>query len=104
MVHGILQARILEWVAISFSQGSNPGLLNCRQILYQLSHQGSPLTSALWESSVPLSLLLSIIYQNCIGAPPCFPFGVEIGIDAFGELISRGFEFASIAFPRPHFC
>ena len=24
------------------SQGSNPGLPNCRQILYQLSHQGSP--------------------------------------------------------------
>ena len=23
-------------------QGSNPGLPNCRQILYQLSHQGSP--------------------------------------------------------------
>ena len=37
-VHGISQARILEWVAISFSrafptQGSNPGLLNYRQIL-----------------------------------------------------------------------
>ena len=36
-VHGILQARILEWVAISFSrgifqtQGSNPGLLH-RQV------------------------------------------------------------------------
>ena len=47
-VHGILQARILEWVAISFSrgifptQGINPGLLHCRQILYQLSHEGSP--------------------------------------------------------------
>ena len=48
-VHGILQSRILEWVAIPFSrgwifltQGSNLGLLNCRQILYQLSHQGSP--------------------------------------------------------------
>ena len=47
-VHGILQARILEWVAILFSrgifptQGSNPGLSRCRQILYQLSHQGSP--------------------------------------------------------------
>ena len=28
-VHGILQARILKWVAISFpSQGSNPHLLN----------------------------------------------------------------------------
>ena len=43
-VHGILQARTLEWVAIPFSrgifliQGSNPGLLHCRQILYHLSH------------------------------------------------------------------
>ena len=24
------------------AQGSNPGLLDCRQILYQLSYQGSP--------------------------------------------------------------
>ena len=48
-VHGILQARILEWVAIRFSrrifpiQGSNSCLLRCRRIFYQLSHQGSPL-------------------------------------------------------------
>ena len=45
-VHGILQARILEWVAVPFSrgltQGSNPGLLHCRRILYHLSHEGSP--------------------------------------------------------------
>ena len=47
-VHEIFQARILEWVAISFSrgifptQGSNPGFLHCRQILYQLSYKGSP--------------------------------------------------------------
>ena len=47
-VHGILQARILEWVAMPFSrgssltQGSNPGLLYWRQILYCLSHQGNP--------------------------------------------------------------
>ena len=42
-VHGILQARILEWVAITFSKGSdsNQGLLHCRQILYHLSHQGT---------------------------------------------------------------
>ena len=86
-IHGISQARILKWIAISFSKGSswsrdwtqvfciagrfftiwatreallssleeisavlhlylsfnsnyNPGLLHCRQILYQLSHQG----------------------------------------------------------------
>ena len=44
---GIFQARILEWVAISFSggifptQGLNPGLPHCRQTLYHLSHQGS---------------------------------------------------------------
>ena len=44
-VHGIPQARILEWVPIPFSrgifptQGLNPGLLHCRRILYHLSHQ-----------------------------------------------------------------
>ena len=47
-VHGILQARILKWVAIPLlqgifpTQGSNPGLPHWRQILYHLSHQGSP--------------------------------------------------------------
>ena len=46
-VHGILQARILEWLAIPFFRGSsltresNTGLLHCRQILQCLSHQGS---------------------------------------------------------------
>ena len=54
-VHEILQARILEWVAIPFSrgsstQGSNPGLPHCRRILYQLSHQGSPKQSYFVES------------------------------------------------------
>ena len=41
-VHRILQVRILEWVTYPFSRGSsqptqglNPGLLHCRQILYQ---------------------------------------------------------------------
>ena len=37
-VHGILQARILEWVFPT--QGLNPGLLHYREILYQLSYQG----------------------------------------------------------------
>ena len=67
-VHGIFQAIILEWIAISFSkessrprdrtrvshivdrrfticdlsQKANPGLLHCRQTLYDLSHEGSP--------------------------------------------------------------
>ena len=49
-VPGILQARVLEWVAVPFSrglfptQGLNPGVLHWRQILYCLSMpgQGSP--------------------------------------------------------------
>ena len=46
-VHGILQARILEWVSISFSKGSSQlrdqTCLSCfgRQILYH---------SAIWEA------------------------------------------------------
>ena len=35
-VHGISQARVLEWGAIAFS------VLYCRRILYHLSHKGSP--------------------------------------------------------------
>ena len=54
-VHGILQARILEWVAISFSKGSSQprdrtqGLRHCRQTLYCLSHQGSPSSILAWR-------------------------------------------------------
>ena len=47
---GILQARILEWVAMPSSRGSSqprdrtqvPPPTLCRWILYQLSHKGSP--------------------------------------------------------------
>ena len=51
-VHGIFQARVLEWVAISCSRGSSgPRDWTCiswvscigRQILYLLSHLGSPI-------------------------------------------------------------
>ena len=50
-VHGIFQARILDWVAISFSRRSssqalNPGFRHCRQTLYPLSHQGSLMKKA----------------------------------------------------------
>ena len=46
-IHGIFQARLLEWVAISFSKGSSQPrdrtwvLLHCRQTLYHLSHKGA---------------------------------------------------------------
>ena len=53
-VYGILWARILEWGGIPFSKGSSRltrgsrphllYLLHCRQILYLLSHWGSPIS------------------------------------------------------------
>ena len=45
-VHGILQARTLQCSllqGIFSTQGTNPSLLHCRQVLYCLSHQESPL-------------------------------------------------------------
>ena len=47
-VHGVLQARILECIAISYSRGSSHGrdqtCISCigRRIVYHLSHLGSP--------------------------------------------------------------
>ena len=50
-VHGIFQARLLEWVAISSSRGSSQArgqtsisCISCigRRIVYQLHHLGSP--------------------------------------------------------------
>ena len=52
-VHGILQVRILKWVANSLlqrifsTQGLNHSLLYCRQILYHLSHRLSPYTATI---------------------------------------------------------
>ena len=43
VVHGILQARILEWVAFPFStQGLNPGVPHCRRISLPAEAQGKP--------------------------------------------------------------
>ena len=45
-VHGVLQARILKWIAIPFfRKSSRPSDRTwVRQILYHLSHQGSPIS------------------------------------------------------------
>jgi len=61
-VHGILQARIgmgfhalLQGVLPT--QGSNPSLLHCRQIIYHLSHQGSPS-----HNNNPISITVSYYF------------------------------------------
>ena len=59
-VHGIFQARIQEWVAISFSRGSfqpqprdqTQVYLHCRQTPYHLSHQGIPYVEMITTMSV----------------------------------------------------
>ena len=64
-VHGILQARILEWVVIPF-QGIflTQGLLYCRQILYHLSHQGSSPTHQKYQD---------MRYESLKNSPEFFP-------------------------------
>ena len=60
-VHGIPQARILEWVVISSSRGSSPAkdrtCLSCTgQVDSSLSHLGSPLRSNRKSASAILML------------------------------------------------
>ena len=64
-VHRILQARILDWVAIPLSRGSSQPRdgtqVSCiRRILYQLGHKGSP--RILEWVTYPFSF--SLIYQG----------------------------------------
>ena len=54
---------------IFLTQGSNPGLLYCRQILYHLNHQGSYLSSAQFSRSVMSNSLLPHELQRA--RPPC---------------------------------
>ena len=65
-VHGISQARILEWVAMPFSRVSSQprdqtwGLLHGRQFLYHLSHQGillNPTDITSWKFSISSSFV-----------------------------------------------
>ena len=77
-VQGLLQARILEWVAIPFSrgifptQGSNPGLPHCRQIPYHLSHWSRPcLSSVLVKTCLVKVMWLCTVFINMGDKPEC---------------------------------
>ena len=72
-VHGILQARILGWVAISFSrgilpiQGSNPNLLHCRQTLdHQCLYIGFPHFYVVFTSRSIFITLIVIYGRRCL--------------------------------------
>ena len=78
--HRILQARILAWVSVSLlqgifpTQGSNPGLRHCRQIIYQLSHKrshkpalrGVPVSATYYLHGPPTLLELALPVTRCM--------------------------------------
>ena len=68
-VHGNLQARTLEWVAISSFMGSsqpraNSCLLYCRQILYHWSVGEALQLNTVHLTTLSLSLSLSIVHPS----------------------------------------
>ena len=78
-VCGILQTRMLEWRSRSLLQGifrtlgMNPGFLHCRQILYQLSYQGSQIFHMVWPAAAAAAKPLQSCPTLCDpidGSPP----------------------------------
>ena len=70
-VHGILQARILEWGAISFSRGSSPPMYQTG-VSSLLHGQGGFTTSATWEalSSVYLNIIITAVLISLVILSP----------------------------------
>ena len=71
-VHAILQARILEWVAIPSSRGSSQPrdwtqyLPHCGQIPYQLSHKGKPVISKnQTKPKIQSWITMQLNFQSC---------------------------------------
>ena len=65
--HSLLQG-------IFLTQGSNPGLLHCRQILYHLSHQQSPYTHRnTTQISMPFNVSIANMHiqLNCLTFEMC---------------------------------
>ena len=87
------------------TQGSIPGLLNCRQILYCLSHQGSPLTE-----KMPLTLSWKeTSTQTLLGArsPGCSFSGLYLLSDlgaVFSDSVTPSVLFSSVTQSCPTLC
>ena len=60
---------LLQWIFLT--QESNWGLLPCRQILYQLSYQGSPLYSYMYISALFFGLHSHLGHQTALSRVPC---------------------------------
>ena len=83
-VHGILQARIREWVASPFSRGLpnpgiKPGLPHCRQILDCLSHHNVMQTMGLKTRELVMSQFWRPESEMKVSAGPHSPGGSRRG-------------------------
>ena len=101
-VHGIFQARIVEWVALSFSRRSSPirdrTCVSCigRQSLYRLSHQGSPYYKMLGGRELPAAAAAKLL-QSC--PTLCNPIDRSPpGSPIPGILQARTLEWVAISF------
>ena len=80
------------------TQGSNPGLLHCRQTLYRLSHQGSP-KRGMGSPQMPLDFTSSEGTKNCMNI---------LGSHTKRKMISLKFRFqladdlCILVFPASH--
>ena len=104
IVHGILQARILEWMdslsllqMIYPTQGSNQGLPHGR--LYRLSHRGSPKISP--AQKLPSVLHESESVSHSVVPDSLQPYGLyPPGPYVHGSLQARILEWVAIPFSR----
>ena len=102
IAHGILQARILEWVACPFSRDlSNPGIEPRSPTLQVDSLQGEPQGKPKNSGVGSLSLLQwvflqwrllhcrQILYQlSCEGSPDMCVFGAVLGLHRYTQVFS----------------
>ena len=108
-VHGILQARILEWAANLFSRGSSQprdwtwSLPYCRQIVYCLSQQASWILSKELHKSGGLCSLYTAAAAKSLQSCPtlCDPIdGSPPGSLVPGILQARTLEWVPISFSK----
>ena len=82
------------------TQESNPGLPHCRQILYQLSHEGSPKSSTYYVRNIQQAgSLCAKSFQSCLTL--CHPMDCSPpGSSIHGILQARRLEWVAITFSR----
>ena len=96
-VHGILQARILEW---------DLGLLHCRRILYSLSHQEIP-WNHLWNHLKLFKKCEVWLIYNVMLISATQQSGSDIYILFYNLLhygLSQNIEFSSLCYTVGLFC